>query len=387
MSTNRPAPTSPQSPRHILIVRLSALGDVALSSGLIPALHSLWPNARISWLVEAPAAPLLQHNPHLHEVILMPRQNWLSLWRGGQKRQALREVWQFRKALRARAFDCVIDPQGLLKSGLMAWFTAAPRRVNLKPREGSQWLMHESVQPQDTETRPLIAHEYRDLAVYLGAAATSYRMDLAVGAQARVQAQQRLAQVGIKCEQGQRYAVLAAFTTRPQKHWIEGHWAELAEGLSRQGFTPLLLGGPGDVEAAARICQSQPLIHNLTGQLRLDETVAAIADSHLLIGVDTGLTHMGIALGKPTVALFGSTAPYLRGPDDTTQVLYDALPCSPCHRHPTCNGRFDCMQQLTVGRVLSAATQVLQTQVQAHTGGAVHTPVDHGGASARPETI
>lgn len=336
------------------------MGDVVLSSGLIPALLSLWPEAKISWLVEPAAAPLLQHNPRLDDLIVLPTAGWKRLWKNGQKLQALREIWRFRAKLRAAKFDLVIDPQGLLKSGLMAWFSGAPRRVNLKPRESSQWLMHESVRPTPGSgldaTQPIVAHEYRDLAVYLGAKPSSYRMDLAVGDAARQQAHSHLAQAGV----GPRYAVLAAFTTRPQKHWIEANWAGLADGLIKQGLSPLLLGGPADRVAAQRIAAASPAIINLVGQLKLDETVAVIQGASLLVGVDTGLSHMGIALNTPTVALFGSTTPYLRGPDARTQVLYERLECSPCNRKPVCDGRFDCMRRLDVARVLKAAAEVQQ---------------------------
>jgi heptosyltransferase-1 len=81
------------------------------------------------------------------------------------------------------------------------------------------------------------------------------------------------------------------------------------------------------------------------------------------VGVDTGLTHMGTAFKRPTVALFGSTRPYLDGRTPSTQVMYDALSCSPCRRHPTCAGRFDCMRQLTPERVWQCA----QTLMELHT--------------------
>ena len=101
-----------------------------------------------------------------------------------------------------------------------------------------------------------------------------------------------------------------------------------------------------------------PGLLSAAGQLKLDESVALVARGQLLIGVDTGLTHMGTALRVPTVALFGSTCPYADATAERTQILYDQLPCSPCRRHPTCDGRFDCMRQLTVARVLQAAQHV-----------------------------
>jgi heptosyltransferase-1 len=337
----------------VLIVRLSALGDVVLTSGLIPAVRALWPAAELSWLVEPAAAPLLAHNPRIDHLLVWPRGEWLQLLREHDYRAFLRKAMAFRRMLRDQRFDVVLDPQGMLKSGFWAWMTGAPRRVNLLPREGSQHLMHESVVP-DASERDVISGEYRSLMRHLGAPAQAFQLDLAIGAAPAAAARAALQAAGINGP----YAVLAAFTTRPQKHWIEARWAELAHGLIAQGLQPVLLGGPTDQPAAARITASNPAVVNLAGRLRLDETAAVVAGAALLVGVDTGLTHMGTALHIPTVALFGSTRPYLHGDQPTTRVLYDALPCAPCDRHPTCGGRFDCMQQFDVARVLDAARQV-----------------------------
>lgn len=343
----------PASPR-VLIIRLSALGDVVMASGLIPALREIEPHAHIAWLVEPPAAPLLKHNPHLDEVIVLPRDEWRLLWRSRRYVALLRSVLGFRRALRARQFDVALDAQGLLKSALCAWWSAAPRRVSLIGREGSSWLMTEQVTPVADPLRP-IATEYRALARHLGAAAP-YRMDLAVGETPRVAAAAKLEAAGVHG----RYAVLCPYTTRPQKHWFDERWAALAQRLRAEGWTPVLLGGPNDADRAPAITDHAPGLVNLVGRLKLDETVAVIATSALLIGVDTGLTHMGTALQVPTVALFGSTRPYLDARAPRTRVLYEALACSPCRRHPTCHGRFDCMRALEVDAVMHATESVLR---------------------------
>jgi heptosyltransferase-1 len=341
--------SQPVSPRRILIVRLSALGDVVMASGLITALRRRHPGAQISWLCEPASLPLLRHNPHLHQVLVWPRPHWRQLWREHRYLTLWRELRRFHAMLRAQGFDWALDAQGLLKSGVCAWMTHAPRRVSIMAREGSRWLVHERlVPPQGSD---IMSSEYRHLAAYLGAREDDFQLDLAVGGAAREQARAVLQQAGATG----RVALLCAFTTRPQKHWMEPYWLELATALRRHGYTPVLLGGPGDHEAAARMAAANPDLINLAGKLPLDESVAAVSLGSLLIGVDTGLTHMGTALRVPTVALFGSTRPYLRTGTATTRVLYDALPCSPCRRHPTCNGRFDCMRQLTVARVLEAA--------------------------------
>jgi len=206
--------------------------------------------------------------------------------------------------------------------------------------------------------------EYRYLAHYLGAPQGSFVHDLAVGAEPRQRTrevlQQALQSAWGDATTARPVVVLAPFTTRPQKHWVESNWSDLARALLVRGLQPVVLGGPADQEAAARICAGQPHCLNLAGKLKLDESVALIADAGLLVGVDTGLTHMGSALRIPTVVLFGSTRPYREGPSPLTRILYDALPCSPCRRRPTCNGAFTCMTQLTTERVLDAALGQLE---------------------------
>lgn len=338
---------------RILIVRLSAIGDVVMASGLIPALRARWPGAEISWLAEPATMPLLQHNPALHEVIAWPRAQWQQLWRERRLGALWRAMHAFRGELRRRRFDLVLDAQGLLKSGLLGWLAGAPRRVGLLSREGSQWLMTERVGARAGDD-PRMSHEYRDLADHLGAPGGSFRLDLAVGEGPRRAAREALSRAGVAVGAGAgRFAVLAPFTTRPQKHWFEDRWAALAGALRDEGLVPVLLGGPADREAAALIAASAPALVDLVGRLKLDETVAAIADASLLVGVDTGLTHMGTALGVPTVGLFGSTRPYLDAGTPLTAILYEPLDCSPCRRHPTCGGAYHCMRHWTVDLVMA----------------------------------
>ena len=111
------------APRRVLIIRLSALGDVVMASGLIPALRAVAPDAHLAWLVEPAGAPLLRHNPRLDEVIVLPRPEWEALWRARRFVALARSVWRFRRALRERRFELALDAQGLLKSALCAWLS------------------------------------------------------------------------------------------------------------------------------------------------------------------------------------------------------------------------------------------------------------------------
>jgi heptosyltransferase-1 len=334
--------------KRILIIRSSAIGDVVFASPIAAALKRTYPHAHIAWLVEPGIDTLLRPNPHIDERILWPKAEWKALWRDGRRLEFLRRVRAFRAQLRERHFDVVLDLQGLLKSGLLAWLTGAPRRVGLGSREGSQWLMTEVVPRGGDIAR--ISSEYFYLAQQLGLDAGDFMPQLYLDPNAEARALERLAANGLAPG---RYAVFAAFTTRPQKHWFADAWQTFAPMLQQQtGLTPLLLGGAADREAAAQLVHGAPNIVDLTGQTSLAETAALVRHASAVIGVDTGLTHMGIAFGRPTVAIFGSTCPYSVTGRNNARVIWLGLSCSPCGRKPTCGGAWTCLRDIGPERVL-----------------------------------
>jgi len=345
-------------PSHILIIRLSAIGDIIMSSALIPTLADAYPQARITWLTQEINAGLLQDNPRLSQVIIWPRQRWRQLRRERRYLQWCREFRGLALELRRQRFDLVLDLQGLLKSAMWAWLSGCKTRIGLGSREGSQWLMTQTLDTR-TET-PRIGGEYLKLARALGLNPEPFDMDIQPSAEIRQQAQALLAEVGV----AGHFAVFCPFTTRPQKHWFEERWADLARRLAAErGLQTVVLGGPADSASAERIAAHAPGVVNLAGRTSLIQCAALIEQAGLLVGVDTGLTHLGIAMRTPTLALFGSTRPYLDTGFARAKVLYEALPCSPCKRHPSCDGRFDCMKSHTAETILAEATTLLETKL------------------------
>jgi heptosyltransferase-1 len=347
--------------QRILLIRLSAIGDVAMASGLLPPLRAAHPDAHIAWLAEPAAADLLRANPRLNEVIVWPRAAWLKLWRERRLSELWRAVREFRAQLRARSFDTAIDLQGLLKSGLLAFISGAARRIGLRSKEGSRWLMSQVVPHQRGD--PRIGSEYRQLTSALGLPEQQFAMDIAVDEADAAAARRILLTAGI----GDNYIVICPFTTRAQKHWFEERWVELARLVGQQIASGravrqvVMLGGPGDALAAERIAAAaEGAILNLAGKTSLREAAAILRGAALALGVDTGLTHIAIAMRTPTLALFGSTRPYLDACSPSVKILYEALPCSPCRRHPTCDGRFDCMRAHTAASVWQAAVPLLR---------------------------
>ena len=335
--------------KKILVIRTSAIGDVVFASPIAAALRRSHPDAHIAWLVEPGIDALVSHSPFVDECILWQQAELKALWRAGKRLEVFRRLRALRSQLHEKQFDTVLDLQGLLKSGLLAWMTGAPRRIGLGSREGSQWLMTEVV-PRGGESER-ISSEYLHLARHLGLDCGDFMPDLHPAPEAVARALALLAEHGL---QPGRYAVFAAFTTRPQKHWFADAWQHLAPLLEQQtGLVPLVLGGPADRNAAAQIVTETPNLINMVGKTNLGEAAALVRHAGALVGVDTGLTHMGIAFSVPTVAIFGSTCPYAVTNRENARVIWLGMSCSPCRRKPTCGGAWTCLRDITAERIMS----------------------------------
>ena len=376
MASSEPSPGIMSDPQRILILRLSAVGDHLLASPLIACLRAAYPHARIDWLSEPLSAPLMQAHPEIERVWIWPRGEWSALLREGRWIEWSRRVRAFRRELRSVGYDWALDVQGLAKSGVWAWISGARRRVGLGSKEGSRWLMSEVVHRR--HDHPLFGGEYHDLARHLRLPLEPFRPALHLPAEAHVRAAAAIDEAGL----ADGFVALVPFTTRPQKHWFEARWTELGNRCVETWKLPVvLLGGPADGVAASRILEGarrhdadpkeeaageaaapEARWVDRTGRqcLSLVDAAAWIARARLTIGVDTGMTHMATALGRPALALFGSTIPYRDPLSPRTQVLFDdSLPCLPCRKHPTCHGAFDCMRLLSVDRVFEAAGRLL----------------------------
>ncbi len=371
-------------PQRLVFVRLSAIGDVVFASPLIASARRAYPQAHIAWLVQPECAPLLAHHPDLDQVIEWPLPRWRQLWRQRRLLRLSREVFAAVKALRACRFDWAIDLQGLLKSALPVRWSGAPQRISLGSREGGQWLMTRRIgRGPDSDW---ISSEYRHLAASLGWPVDDFHLRVYPGTEAESAAEALISEHRL----GAGYAVICPFTTRPQKHWFEARWAALAAGVqARFGLPTVMLGGPADCEAARTIAarfdlgtdtgvdhaekainahagviagigvggrasaNSSEFLVNLVGATNLLSAAALISRARLVVGVDTGLSHMGIAFERPTVLLFGSTCPYTETGNANTRVLYHRRDCSPCRRRPSCNGAFDCMRAIEVDELMT----------------------------------
>ena len=345
------------------MVRLSARGDVAFASPLAGALRRRYPRAHLAWVAEDGAADVIRHNPHLDEVIVLERGAWGRMFRGGRWGGLAGAVGDFIGGLRERRFDVAIDAQGLLRSGLVTFLSGAPVRIGLGSREGSGWLMT-AVVARGGDPRA-ISSEYRYLAGVLGLGTDAFPMEIPRSRAEVVDGVERLIDEEV-LRAG--FVVACPFTTRSYKHWVEERWSSLVRAIGeRTGLGVVLLGGPGDRAAADRIVNgvgdggrnAAPLL-DLVGRTTLGEAAAVVSRCSALVGVDTGLSHMAHAYGRPAVLIFGSNTPYLDPPGPAATILHSGRACSPCRGKLTCGGRIDCMTDISVERALAAVVGSLE---------------------------
>ncbi|MFW6414890.1 MAG: glycosyltransferase family 9 protein [Thermodesulfobacteriota bacterium] len=334
--------------KSILLIRLSAIGDIVMASGVIPALRAEYPEAEIDWMVHPECGDLVASTSGIREVIQWPKNDWLRLLKRGALLQLRFRALDLIRKLRSRDYDMVIDMQGLWKSGVWAFLSGSRERIGLGSREGSGLLMDRVISPDRQDVQ--LASEYKLLLREMGVKDDNYGLGIEPSAKDRESAREKLEYHALgECG----YAVVCPFTTREQKHWQEERWVELIREVQSLYALPLvLLGGPGDREAGERLQDRCGNLVNLAGKTALMESLAIILQSVLLIGVDTGLTHVGSMSGVPTVALFGATCPYRESGNPALEVIYNQFPCSPCRRKPVCGDDFTCMQAIQVRDVL-----------------------------------
>ena len=345
----------PRDVGKILVVRLSARGDVVFASPLAGALRRRYPDAHIAWAAEERTADVIRHNPHLDEVIVWERAAWERMLRGGRLGALCAAAVDFFAGLRDRRFDVAIDAQGLLRSGLLAFLSG--------PRCGLDWVAGGIGTADDPgrrtgRRRAPVCSDNVHLAEVLGLDSGSFAPEIPRSAA-------ELAMVDrVVSEEGLRVGFVAAcpFTTRFHKHWFEDRWAALIQRIrERTGLGVVLLGGPADRIAADRILEhaaelpaaDAPLV-DMVGATTLGEASAMVSRCSVLVGLDTGLSHMAHAYGRPAVLIFGSNTPYLVPPDPGVAILHSGRPCSPCRGKLVCDGRIDCMADVAVAQVLAA---------------------------------
>lgn len=286
---------------RVLIVKLSSLGDVVHAMPVVHDIQSVYSNAHIDWVVEPAFAPLVRRVQGVDDVIECAQRRWRKAW----WTSSVRQEWRgFRERLGAHRYDAVLDLQGLTKSALVARMARGPSFGLANRTEGSafelpaRWLVDQSI---TIEPRIHALDRSRELA----AKALNYGLG-------------GPPQFGLQSH-GQRAVqptvVFVHGSSRDDKLWPEECWVELGQRMIASGYhVALPHAGPEELARAERLAHALGDHATVWPAMSLDALVDRMGGTQGVIGVDSGLSHIAVALNLPHVQLYNFPTAWRTGP-------------------------------------------------------------------------
>ncbi len=337
--------------KNILVVKLSAIGDVIHALPVSYAIRETFPDARLTWVVEPAARELLVDNPYIDEILLFEKKKFKSM--GG----FLANFGPFRRKLQRTRYDAALDLQGLFKSAAIAYLSKAPKRLGTcNMRECSDKISQPVVGPHASGH---IVERYLDVARALGCRVDRVVFPIQISERDQALTPRIMQQAGAQMDNP--YVALAVGANWPNKRWPTASFAKLSDWLYSQSLIPVLVGGgtldeslAAEIGAAAEI----PPV-NLVGKTSLKQLAYILQNAVLTLGGDTGPVHLSAGLGTKTVMVMGPTDANRNGPYGQLENAIEAdWPCRYCWKR-ACPRGHDCLSRISVEQVKEKIRTVL----------------------------
>ncbi|HEY9721919.1 MAG TPA: glycosyltransferase family 9 protein [Oscillatoriaceae cyanobacterium] len=339
--------------QRILVVNFGGIGDEILFFPVIQSLREAYPKAHLTALVEPRCEGIMRFNPAVDDVVTFD----------AKRNPTVGGFLKLVAGLRARRFDLAITAGSSPVMALLVFLSGARWRVGYGTHR-LRFLLNEAV---PLNKQQYAAHMYHDLVGYLGKSPRPPQMT--VPSVDREWARAFLSEAGVTREAP--VVVLHPGVSRMSiekniiKGWAPERWVELGRRLAAAGMQVVLAGGPDDAEIIQLIRETGgfPAIEAYGKTQGLGQLAALIQEADVLVAVDSAPMHVGVAVGTPTVAIFGPTDPAKLVPPGTVHVavVVENLACRPClwdHRQSSC-AELTCLKQLAVEQVESAVHQIL----------------------------
>ena len=357
------------NPNKILIIRLSAIGDVLRALPVLRTIKQNFPRSHIAWAVSESAKDLLLHHPDVNEVIVVPLAAWRSLLKSGHVIRAIGEVAAFIKSIKARQFDLTIDFHGLLKSGLISYLSGAPVRVSFT-REFTKelnFLFNNCRFPLETDKISRIERNFM-LLQKMGLKIIDDYPVIPVSEYDRTAVRTFFQQSHIDLS---RPLVVMHPGTSPKtlyKRWEPHRYAVVADQLIEDYAAQIIFTWGGSelatVQEITAVMKYQA--HVACETKSLGQLAEIFRHCDLYVGGDTGPMHLAAFMKVPVVAIFGPTDYIVNAPYKKTKhiIIRKEIACSPC-RVRDCKKR-DCMKAIQDEDVIQAARLILNAGRSRH---------------------
>jgi heptosyltransferase-2 len=337
-----------KAPRY-LIAGPAWVGDMVMAQSLFIAILQQEPYAIIDVLAPEWSVPLLQRMPEVNEAITVPVKH-------GEL--GLGKRWHLGRSLRARNYDRAIIIPRSLKAALIPFFSGA--RIRTGYRGEMRYGLLNDIRPLDKSVLTQTVQRY----VALGLPADSPLPPAIPQPHLQVDKQNRqrlLNELQLKQDVGV-IGLLPGAEYGPAKRWPVDYYNELAQRLVQSGYQVWLFGSQKDRGVAEQIADGAgEAVQNLCGRTSLVDAVDLIACCDALVSNDSGLMHIGAAVGSPLVAIYGSSTPDYTPPlTDKAEVLYRRLACSPCFKRECPYGHTDCLYGIPVEQVYNALMSMIE---------------------------
>ncbi len=334
--------------RRVLIIKMSAMGDVIHALPVASALKEAYPHLEVSWVVEDAFAPLLRGNPDLDNIFRLPKMSGHAL----HSASAWRDYTRRMNVLRREKFDLTLDLQGLTKSAAVAAWSRAPVRL------GYHWLREfapllEKAVPQRADSVHIV-DQYLDVARYLGVGVQNVRFPMTVAPDDDAHVVSLLREADI--DPDAPFIVINPASAQRIKEWGTARYGALLNAIKSELGLPAVLV-TADIKAAQCVqASAQSPVASLAGRTSLLQLCAVLRRCAAHVCGDTGSGHIAAAFGRPVVSIIGPTNPDRSCP-------YNQRDTTLSHREHCGTGcdfhkcQFDaprCMEAVTVAEVIAA---------------------------------
>jgi len=290
--------------KNILIIKPSALGDIALSLPALASIRKSYPDAKITWLVRTEFAPLLEMTKNLDDLILFDRKLLGKCW---YRPKAFMALIRFFRVLRKGRFDLVIDLQGLFRTAFFAWVTASKLRFGMKDAREFAGLFYTQLISKSDDCIHLIDYHNKIISA-AGVSEPVIDYGLQISGESESKVDELLESRGCL---NQKYAVLITGAAHERKCWSVKKFAVLAEKLNKQfGLTVIAVGTASESNRLQQLKDISVVeVIDLAGKTTIPVLAALLKRAEIVISNDTGPGHIAVAVGSPLVMIFGPTNP------------------------------------------------------------------------------